>query len=473
MAIATIFAMVGCSKSDDERGNYVKLDNVRYEITSAFYFVDNGNLTIQFETAEPDVFLYFKGKSTIPSGETSISYESLDDNCIVTCCFETEEYISTDGSMTLSSNTDNHTIKGEGHFQSLSNNSKSMKINYIGELVDATAIGTSGNAGSFSGSSISHDDFKLGPVFSYIESAGGDGRIKVYCDNNSTTWTVESNVDWCCILTNDNGTGDGAFRFSVEKNLSNTDRSAKITVKSGDGTTRRAYVFQKPGAYDLVVKPDKLEFGTFGGTKTIHVYAITGLQQHSWTATCDASWIHLSTTSGIGNTDIRVTVDRNTSSERTATIMFKTESKTIRYTTLFQNEGGEASGSFLIYDGDEIEMESVCLIRTVQFNLFGETITQTLLHLGYEGGDENGHIIERVHMTVQDFPNSIPVGNFTCGTTYNLSISVVDLSGNRHSATSGNVSITRSGTHYEIHGNGVADGKPFTIEFIGSITTAL
>lgn len=467
--VALLFA--GCSKTNEERGNYVKLDNVSYAITSAVYFVDNGNLTIQFETAEPDVFLYFRGRSSIPLGETNVSYESLDDNCTVTYCFESEDYISIDGTTTISLSNGDYTINAEGHVLSLSNEDKTFKIHYEGDITDVTQTGSGGGHGSSSGGSVISNDFKLGPGFSFIESAGGSGSIKVYCDNDAMAWSAESNADWCQ-LTNGSGVGDGSFEFTVERNLTNTDRKVQIIVKSNDGTTRWAWVFQKPGAYDLVVKPDKLEFGALGSLKTVHVYAVTGLNQHSWTTSCDASWVHLSQTSGTGNTDIQVTLDRNThSSDRSSLIRFVSESGTVRFVTINQKAGGNAPASYLIYDGEEIEMKSVCFTDTYSFNIFGTTTTQTFLYPGYEGKDEHGHIIYRVRLSFQDYPSGIPVGDFVYGTTYNLDISIIDPSNHSHSASSGNVSITKNGSTYTMNGSGITGGKSFSFTFKGKITS--
>lgn len=361
LAIATIFAMVGCKKSNDESGNYVKLDNVSYNISSAVYFVENGNLTIQFETTKPDVFLYFKGKTTIPVGETSVSYESLNDNCIVTYCFETENYLSIDGTVTISSNGGNYLVKAEGHNQSMSSGDRNFKIRYEGNITmvnqggSGGGSGNGGSGGSSGGGIHTHDRISVSPAFSYYESNDGEGRINVYCDNDNMAWSAVSNANWCQIIDDAHGVGDGSIKITVFENLSIVDRTARITFTSEDGkTTQSAYVIQHAGGYDMVVKPERLEFGAFGNTdgsaQIIHVYIYTGNQHYPlhWEATGVPSWAQLSATSGTVSTDIRVVVDKNnTSKERTATIRFESENHTVRYVTLYQKGGSGGNENFV------------------------------------------------------------------------------------------------------------------------------
>lgn len=362
LAVAIVLAMAGCKKSDNESGNYVKLDNVSYNISSVVYFVENGNLTIQFETSEHDMFLYFKGESTIPLGETNVSYESLDDNCIVTYCFENENYLSIDGSVTISLDGGDYTVETEGHILSLSGGDRDFKIHYVGDISKINLGGSgggSGNGGSGSGTgggSHTYNKISVSPAFSYYEKNGGEGRINVYCDNDNMAWSAVSNADWCQIIDNANGVGDGSIEITVYKNLSIVDRSAKITFTSKDGkTTQSAYVFQHSGGYDMVVKPERLEFGAFGNTggsaQIIHVYIYTGNVSYplSWEATGVPSWAQLSATSGTASTDIRVVVDKNNmSKERTATIRFESENHTVRYVTLYQKGGSGGNENFIV-----------------------------------------------------------------------------------------------------------------------------
>lgn len=348
MFVALFFTR--CSKTNEEKGNYVKLDNVSYAITSAVYFVDNGNLTIQFETAEPDVFLYFKGKNTIPLGETNVSYESLDDNCIVTYCFETEDYLSIDGTVTISLNGGDYTVSAEGHVVSASSGDRNFKIHYVGDITKYTH-GGSGSGGSGGGSQ-TLDRIWVSPAFSYYDKTGGNGRIDVYCDNDNKTWSAVSNANWCQIVDATQGVGNGSISITISQNLSYVERTARITINSGDGKTRSVYVIQHAGSYDMVVKPERLEFGAMGNTNNssqiIHVYIYK--PDTRWTATCDASWAHLSSTSGTSNTDIKVVVDKNTSTkERVAIVKFESNKEpvgTVRYVTLYQKGG--VNGNFKV-----------------------------------------------------------------------------------------------------------------------------
>lgn len=404
MAIATAFSMVGCSKSNDEKGNYVKLDDVRYDITSAFYFVDNGNLTIQLETAEPDVFIYFKGKSSIPLGETNVSYESLDDNCIVTYCFENEDYLSIDGNVTLSLDGGDYTMEAEGHVFSLTSSDRDFKIHYVGDISQVNLSGSGGGSGNGNSGGGIHtsDKIMVSPAFSYYDSNGGEGHIDVYCANDNLAWSAKSDSDWCQIIDNANGVGNSSIEITITKNLSIVDRSAKITFTSEDGkTTQSAYIFQHSGGYDMVVKPERLEFGAFGNTEgsaqIIHVYIYTGNVSHPlhWEVAGVPSWAQLSATSGTASTDIRVVVDKNNmSKERVATLRFESENHTVRYVTLYQKGGSGGNGNFKVsitHAEYQINPNNNMVIK-VRYYIKNQSTSSTLYYLKFNATHPSGYV---------------------------------------------------------------------------------
>lgn len=396
--LLVVLLLSGCSKWAEERGNYVKLDDVRYDISSAFYFVDNGNLTIQFETTEPDVFLYFKGKSSIPLGETSVSYESLDDNCIVTYCFETEDYLSIDGTVKISLEGGDYTVEAEGHVSSLPGGDRDFKIHYVGDINN---INISGSGGGSGGGTQTNNRFSVSPAFSYYEKRGGEGRINVYCDNDNMAWSAVSNSDWCRIIGGVNGVGDGSIEITVFENLSIVDRTARITFTSEDGkTTQSAYVIQHSGGYDMVVKPERLEFGALGNAdgsaQIIHVYIYAGNVSYplNWEATGVPSWAQLSATSGSASTDIRVVVDKNnTSTERTATIRFESENHTVRYVTLYQKGGSGGNGNFKVSvtNAEYQVQQNNNMVVKVRYYIKNQSSSYTLYYLKFSAKHPSGY----------------------------------------------------------------------------------
>ena len=412
--LAFIIIFFGCSKIDDEKRNYVKLDNVSYTINSAEYFVEKGNLTIQFETSEPNVFLYFKGESTIPMGETNVSYESLEDNCVIVYCFETENYFSIDGTVKLSLAGGNYTVETEGHTISLSSGDRDFKIHYKGSITmmnqGGSGSGGSGSGGSGSGGSgggsYTHNRFWVSPAFSYFEKGDGEGRIDIYCNNDDMSWSAESDSDWCRIINNASGVGDGSIMITVNENLSIVDRSARITFTSGDGkTTQSVYVMQHSGGYDMVVKPERLEFGAFGNTdgsaQIIHVYIYTGNQHYplNWTATGCPSWAHLSATSGTASTDIRVVVNKNnTSKERVATIRFESENHTVRYVTLYQKGGTGGNDNFKVAVTNaeyQIQQNNNMVVK-VRYYIQNQSSSATIYYLKFGAIHPSGYYDEVV-----------------------------------------------------------------------------
>lgn len=347
---ASLFLMaslVGCSKdnsgsySDPSGGgsgggggntrNIVTIGNDTYKIVSAGYALDSVDLYIQFETENPDVFLFFKGRNAIPVGDLDISYEAQSDNCMVTYYLESGSYVSINGALSIALTNGNYTIDAEGNMSSTNAGEKTFTIKYKGEI---PLIQSGGSGGS--GGGTQNNKFTVSPAFSYFHYWGGNGHINVHCNNANTEWTASSDSYWCELYST-GGTGDGRVNFYVYENYSthNVDRTAKITFKSNDGKTAHAYVMQHPGVYDLEVSPGHLEFSAYGGERNVYVEVNNNYDPLHWTASCDASWVTLSQNSGDWSTDITVSVEQG-SKQRSATIRFESENGTVRYITINQ-----------------------------------------------------------------------------------------------------------------------------------------
>ncbi|MBR6438861.1 MAG: BACON domain-containing protein [Bacteroidales bacterium] len=462
--VMTLFVW-GCSKSGGGSSTGAMMDGNWYDITSAEYFVSNNDLTIQFETTDPTVLLSFKNQNSIPLGNTNISYELQNNTCLVTYCYEDSDYQSINGSLTISLDGEIYTVDASGSLD-VNNVAKPFEIHYEGPITFLDSNNISGYWIS------STNKIVVSPVFSYFESSGGTGRVKVICKDNDITWTVTSNADWCRISSGLNGVGNGNINYTVEQNLKNTNRSATIRVVSEDGKiTKRATISQKPGSYDLVVEPRELEFGANPAPNqhgVIHVYVYNGMYPLPWTASCDANWVHLSQSSGNINTDIQVTVDKNTAAmARTAVVTITTDSKTVRTVTINQKPGS-GGRNYLIYDGEEKSMTSVLKKEYVDFGWLGSS---TEIIVGYDGLDNHNHYIYTVRVQFQDVGNIVPVGTFM-GSGYNHwnTYEIVDKYGTSHNASSGSVvTITKDGNSYYIEGSGMADGKSFTFYFKGKL----
>lgn len=74
-----------------------------------------------------------------------------------------------------------------------------------------------------------------------------------------------------------------------------------------------------PAAYCVYeLDPERRQVTAQGDTKSVKVKTSA---KCPWTATTTATWMKLSTTSGVGNGEVRYTVERNTGPARQATIL--------------------------------------------------------------------------------------------------------------------------------------------------------
>ena len=456
--ITALVILVTCCSKDEERGNYVKLENVTYAIQSATYSVDDGNLVVMFTTEGPDVFLYFEARTTVPVGIMEVSDVSTNTNVLVSYCFDNDDYLSTSGTMTILQDN-GYTIVADGHLVSESNGDKAFKIQYVGDLTNTSQNGSGGGNGG--GGSVDND-FWLGPVFSYVRSTESDGVIHVYCDNNNLGWTVTSDASWCR-LNSVGGIGYGSFRFQTEANHSIVDRSAKITVTTSDGRTKRAHVIQRAGMHLLELSPGNLTFSCLGGAQVLHITIDNGGTPIQWGASCSASWVHLSQTSGLATADVTVTVDNNTSSEREAEICVTVGNK-VKYCKISQQDGTNSPTCYLFYGSDVIEMTTDCYGEIYNLGWLGN---HAYLYLGCTGIPDN-NLKSQVQLNFNY--NDIPTGDISYNTApYWMGISVKDRNNQWHEASSGSVSIRRRGSTFTVTGSGIADHTSFSFRFEGDL----
>lgn len=203
--------------------------------------------------------------------------------------------------------------------------------------------------------------------------------------------------------------------------------------------------------------PTSLSFPKEGDTKNV---ALSYSEQDitHWEVTSKPSWCAV-TKDNLGLLAVKV---GRTSEARSGTITITAYSNALGSLTedIAVTQLGESPTSYLIYDGEEIEMESVFHVTYANFGWLGEVLH---LDLGYEGLDEHGHSIYRVNFALQDVGNTVPAGTFNSFSAYYIK----DKDGKSHSA-SGSVTIIKNGNIYNINGSGIADGKAFSFVFQGN-----
>jgi Leucine-rich repeat (LRR) protein len=146
-----------------------------------------------------------------------------------------------------------------------------------------------------------------------IPATATAGTYAIAVTSNST-WTAESNADWCT-LAGDSGNGNGTVTVNVTENSTVSTRAATVTVSSGTLTQQVAVTQAAAGAalsLDKASIPATAEAGT---------YTIAVTSNSTWTAESNADWCTLADDSGNGNGTVTVNVTENsTVSTRTATI---------------------------------------------------------------------------------------------------------------------------------------------------------
>lgn len=413
--------------------NKVTLGSNTYTIESACYSVEDGSTTIQFGTSEPDVFLYFQDRSSIPVGNFNVSYDGSDDNCVITYYFENTNYLSIDGTLKIALNNSVYTIEAEGHLTSHTDGEQAFTIYYKGEIQDVSQGGSGGggNNGGFGGGggSQTNDSFKIGPAFSYFHCYGGEGKIHVYCDNENVGWSVSCDSDWC-LLTIVNGIGDGSVPFFVTYNneTHNVDRTAKMTFRSIDGKTiHHAYVHQKPGSYDLEVSPNHHEFSAYGGDRTVHITINNGDEPLHWTATCNASWVHLSETEGDWSTSLNVTVEQG-NEQRSAEIKIKSANGTVRNVIINQKAPEEIKISV-----DQVEYQYYVeteMAFQVRYHITNSSKSYTLYYIKFTVRHPSGAVTTHsVGSPSNPYGWNLPAGSSTWTGYYDCNIHVQSGSG--------------------------------------------
>ena len=152
----------------------------------------------------------------------------------------------------------------------------------------------------------------------------GELSFSSSASNNTTfditsngSWTVTDDASWLSCSPSE-GKGNQTITVTVTENTDQQERSAKISVKSGN-ITRTINVRQSGVNASLSLSKSELSFTAAASNNTFDITS-----NSSWTVTDDASWLSCSPTEGKNNQTISVTVSENTNkAERNATITVK------------------------------------------------------------------------------------------------------------------------------------------------------
>lgn len=143
-----------------------------------------------------------------------------------------------------------------------------------------------------------------------------EGGVRSFDVGSNATWTVNSNADWCSVAAN-NTTGNGTVSVTVSPNRREANRTATITVKSGNLT--RSITLKQEGV-SLTVGRENYSLGPQPVNEMLTVGCNT-----SWSAVSDSpGWCSITPADGQGDGSVRLSIaEHRGADQRKATITVK------------------------------------------------------------------------------------------------------------------------------------------------------
>lgn len=155
--------------------------------------------------------------------------------------------------------------------------------------------------------------------FNYDDKEGTQ-TLTVKCNTN---WEIfgMTGIDWLEIGQTSGGAGEFEIPIKVKEIFDDAERMALLTVSAGSlGDNIFDVIVTQSGKLQisLALNTYAMPVAAAGGTQTVTVTS-----DGAWIAAVPASaeWIHISPTSGVGNGEITVTCDANTSIQERLTVL--------------------------------------------------------------------------------------------------------------------------------------------------------
>ena len=151
--------------------------------------------------------------------------------------------------------------------------------------------------------------YSIKPTYYNAGRGPDDVRVDVTAENGCA-WESTNPVPWATIAEGQKGSGNGTVRVIVRANTGQS-RSATLTIAG------QSFELAQNGC-STSIKPDYYNSGRGPDTITIDV---TAEDSCTWTATSPVSWVTVvEGKSGAGNGTVRLQVEANTGSSRSATL---------------------------------------------------------------------------------------------------------------------------------------------------------
>lgn len=159
-------------------------------------------------------------------------------------------------------------------------------------------------------------NYTISPLTKSDVSASGEtGNSIAITTDASCSWNATSNANWI-VLSSASGKGNAQVGYSIAANTSTTSRTGVVSIAGQNITVTQIGVL--PCTY--TASPSQVNVVAAGQTN-LPANITTTPSNCTWTASSDASWITLGSTTGQGGSTLNYNVASNTtSSVRTGTI---------------------------------------------------------------------------------------------------------------------------------------------------------
>lgn len=153
--------------------------------------------------------------------------------------------------------------------------------------------------------------------------------------NTLKNWSVSSDQGWLS-LNASTGTGNATLTATATANPRAEKRSAKLTITDSGSNSQLVTVTQDGATPVLTTSKTSMSIGALSGsTNSLNIIA-----NLNWTASCDQSWLTMSSSTGSGNATLNLTASSNpTVGTRTATITLTGTGITAQKVTVVQDAG--------------------------------------------------------------------------------------------------------------------------------------
>lgn len=158
----------------------------------------------------------------------------------------------------------------------------------------------------------------------FTQHAPEEENVTVEVETNQSSWSADSDQDWCKIERKNAG-----FVVSAIPNVKTSEPpKATITVKAGKAPSQTLFATQDAALQYISVTPQSATVPPSGGQIDVVIASNTG-----WQISSDKSWVSFDRDSGTGDENVLLTVaNNNTTIQDKATVSFITETQNVPLT---------------------------------------------------------------------------------------------------------------------------------------------